>query len=153
MYRASGVKLFLCGPQTQIRPQRLISRTFYANVRWLRRPGPWPGAEAVTLSLTEAGRPGLARKGPAADGNLKSRTDASRPRGWRPDGAAATARYKFPAQRRTRARGFNVCGALRGREERVQKRHVTAPLFLKRIRLLLTPHPRVAGLMFCTDKY
>ena len=24
------------------------SRTFYANNRWLRRPGPWPGAEAVT---------------------------------------------------------------------------------------------------------
>ena len=21
---------------------------FYANNRWLRRPGPWPGAEAVT---------------------------------------------------------------------------------------------------------
>ena len=30
------------------RPQRSISRTFYANNRWLRRPGPWPGAEAVT---------------------------------------------------------------------------------------------------------
>ena len=24
-------------------PQRSISRTFHANVRWLRRPGPWPG--------------------------------------------------------------------------------------------------------------
>ena len=35
----------------------------------------------------------------------------------------------------------------------MQKRHVTAPLFLKRIRLLLTPHPRVAELMFCTDIY
>ena len=31
------------------RPQRFISRTFYANNRWLRRPGPWPGAEAVTM--------------------------------------------------------------------------------------------------------
>ena len=30
------------------RPQRSISRTFYANSRWLRRPGPWPGAGAVT---------------------------------------------------------------------------------------------------------
>ena len=24
-------------------------RTFYVNNRWLRRPGPWPGAEAVTF--------------------------------------------------------------------------------------------------------
>ena len=30
------------------RPQRCISRTFYSNSRWLRRPGPWPGAGAVT---------------------------------------------------------------------------------------------------------
>ena len=30
------------------KPQRSISRTFYANNRWLRRPGPWPGAGAVT---------------------------------------------------------------------------------------------------------
>ena len=29
---------------------RKPSRTFYANNRWLRRPGPWPGAEAVTAS-------------------------------------------------------------------------------------------------------
>ena len=26
----------------------MISRTFYANIRWLWRPCPWPGAEAVT---------------------------------------------------------------------------------------------------------
>ena len=25
-------------------------RTYYANIRWLRRPGPWPGAGAVTRS-------------------------------------------------------------------------------------------------------
>ena len=25
-----------------------VSRTFYANNRWFRRPGPWPGAGAVT---------------------------------------------------------------------------------------------------------
>ena len=31
------------------RPQRSISRTFYANTHWLRQPGPWPGAEAVTV--------------------------------------------------------------------------------------------------------
>ena len=36
MYRALGVKLVLC-------------RTFYTNNRWLRRPGPWPGAGAVTV--------------------------------------------------------------------------------------------------------
>ena len=28
-----------------------ISRAFYVNVRWLRRPGPWPGAEAVTSAI------------------------------------------------------------------------------------------------------
>ena len=25
---------------------RASSKTFYADVRWLRRPGPWPGVEA-----------------------------------------------------------------------------------------------------------
>ena len=30
-----------------LRPQG-VSRTFYANVRWILLPGPWPGAEAVT---------------------------------------------------------------------------------------------------------
>ena len=25
--------------------EKSISRTFYANIRWLRRPGPWPGAK------------------------------------------------------------------------------------------------------------
>ena len=33
---------------------RCTSRTFYANVRWSRRPGPWPGAEAVTDSVPPA---------------------------------------------------------------------------------------------------
>ena len=46
------------------RPQRSISRTFYANIRWLRRPGPWPGAEVVTLHRTGSDAPRQRRQPP-----------------------------------------------------------------------------------------
>ena len=58
--RAVLIKLLLC-PRSFDRAVLVImivalcrvqstrrGRTFYANNRWLRRPGPWPGAEAVT---------------------------------------------------------------------------------------------------------
>ena len=37
----------------------MVSRTFYANNRWSRRPSPWPGAGAVTNSrpVTGLGEP------------------------------------------------------------------------------------------------
>ena len=86
------------------RPPRSISRTFYANNRWLRRPGPWPGARAVTgpgescsgrscpcraasdlrrllTSTSDSTRPGrsdlivLLRPGRAAAGGLPMSTD------------------------------------------------------------------------------
>ena len=49
-----NVQSFRChGKALALRPrkgqQRSISRIFYVNIRWLRRPGPWrAGAEAVT---------------------------------------------------------------------------------------------------------
>ena len=47
IYRASGVKLFLCGLFGKA--AETYHRTVYANVRLLRRPGPSPGTEAVTI--------------------------------------------------------------------------------------------------------
>ena len=44
-----------------------VIRTFYASNRWLRRPCPWPGAEAVTianLDKTSRSRYSLAAEGP-----------------------------------------------------------------------------------------
>ena len=65
-------------------------RTFYANNRWLRRPGPWPGAEAVTgivrVTLTVLVRPGTVHlrdcqcasaRSAAGTGNLKFLNAAS----------------------------------------------------------------------------
>ena len=49
--RANNIQSFRCKVRPlrpRKRPQRSISRTSYANNRWLRRPGPWPGAGAVT---------------------------------------------------------------------------------------------------------
>ena len=49
--RANNIQSFRCKAhplRPRKRQQRSISRTFYANNGWLRRPGPWPGAEAVT---------------------------------------------------------------------------------------------------------
>ena len=51
MQRASGVNLMLSAAtdrDSEKAAETGISKTFYANVRWLRRPGPWAGAEAVT---------------------------------------------------------------------------------------------------------
>ena len=45
-YRASGVKLFLCG-HGKGRTDLSAERSMRMSVR-LRRPSPWPGAEAVT---------------------------------------------------------------------------------------------------------
>ena len=49
--RANNIQSFRC-KALPLRPrkgqQRSISRAFYANVLWLRRPGPLPAAEAVT---------------------------------------------------------------------------------------------------------
>ena len=50
--RANNIQSFRCKAhplRPRKRPQRSISRTFYANDRWLRRPGPWPGLGAVTF--------------------------------------------------------------------------------------------------------
>ena len=51
--RANNIQSFRCKARPLLRPrkrpQRSISRTFL-RIRWLRRPGPWPGAEAVTVS-------------------------------------------------------------------------------------------------------
>ena len=55
--RASTIQSFRCKAlplRPRKRQQRSISRTLYANVHWLRRPGLWPGAEAVTWSLHAA---------------------------------------------------------------------------------------------------
>ena len=59
IYRASDVKLFLCrhGKASEagipgrdsLSTGSLRTVTFYANVSWLLRLGPWPCAEAVTL--------------------------------------------------------------------------------------------------------
>ena len=52
--RENDIQSFKCKDlplRPRKRPQRSISRTFYANVCWLRRPGPLPGpgAEALTI--------------------------------------------------------------------------------------------------------
>ena len=55
--RENNIQSFRCKApplRPRKRAQRSISRTFYANVRWLRRPAPWPGAGAVTLCLVSA---------------------------------------------------------------------------------------------------
>ena len=49
-----------------------ISRTFYANNRWLRRPGPWPSAEAVTHTRD------VTRNGSRGPGARSSRLEALR---------------------------------------------------------------------------
>ena len=73
IYRASGVKLFLCGHE---KGRRDLSAKHFMRMSvgyggpasgqaarrgscdanesssWLRRPGPWPGAEAVTQSMS-----------------------------------------------------------------------------------------------------
>ena len=49
--RANNIQSFRCIARPlrpRKRPQRSISRNFYANNRWSARPGPWPGAGAVT---------------------------------------------------------------------------------------------------------
>ena len=51
--RANNIQSFRCKARPlrpRKRPQRSISRTFYANNRWLRQPGPWPGAGAGWLA-------------------------------------------------------------------------------------------------------
>ena len=45
IYRASGAKLVLCGHG---KGRRDVSAEHF--MRWLRRPGPWPGTGAVTLT-------------------------------------------------------------------------------------------------------
>ena len=87
MQRASGVNLMLSAAtdrDSEKAAETGISKTFYANVRWLRRPGPWAGAEAVTSHRPNRqsnlgpggglGRLGRARATPAAGAGESSRT-------------------------------------------------------------------------------
>ena len=51
--RANNIQSFRCKARPlrpRKRPQRSISRTFYANNRRLRRPGPWQGAGRCPFS-------------------------------------------------------------------------------------------------------
>ena len=54
--RANNIQSFRCKALPlwpRKRPQRPISRTFYATVRWLWRLGPWLGADAVPRRRVE----------------------------------------------------------------------------------------------------
>ena len=72
MALANNIQSFRCKARPLLprkRQQRSSSRTFYANNRWLRRPGQWPGAGAVTVMVSGL-RPGHGtRPGPSLSGD------------------------------------------------------------------------------------